>query len=91
MTNQLTRRELLALGLVATKAPALTAACVASKATLDGHSEDLLVEASGFSGEKLSRERVHAARMLVEFNLQHLEMLRQFDSDEEEPLTVFRL
>ena len=49
------------------------------------------MSASGLSGESLSAERVRTAKSLIEFNLKHLQVLRDFDPDEEEPLTMFRL
>ena len=50
-----------------------------------------LIGASELSGETLSAERVRGMRSIFEFNLKHLQILREFDPDEEEPLTMFRV
>lgn len=82
----ISRRQLLAagVGLGAT-------GCVVGNEPAAALSEENLMGASAFSGERLSRERVKAMKPLFEFNLKHLEILREFDCDEEEPLTMFRL
>lgn len=54
-------------------------------------SEEMLISASELSGDVLTQKRVRAMRSLLEFNLRHLEMLREFDPDEEDPVTMFRL
>jgi len=53
--------------------------------------EENLINASALSGEPLSRERVRAMMTLFEFNQKYLNELREFDPDEEEPLTMFRI
>ncbi len=87
----LTRRQLLTQGAALSAASALVPGCRGIKRAPEPLSEEVLIGASGLSGESLSRERVRAAKSLVEFNLKHLEILREFDPDEEEPLTMFRL
>jgi hypothetical protein len=86
----MTRRELLTIGFMATAVSELVAAHRVSIDVPEQLTDELLIEGSGFSGERLSRERVRAARVLIEFHLQHFEALRRFNSDEE-PLTTFRL
>ena len=54
-------------------------------------SEEMLMSASGLSGQILTQKRVRAMRSLLEFNLKHIEVLREFDPDEEDPITMFRL
>lgn len=81
-----TRRQLLTAGV------GLGAAgCRVGSEPAEALSEENLMGASALSGERLSRERVKAMKPLFEFNLKHLEILREFDPDEEEPLTLFRL
>lgn len=89
--RRLTRRELLAEGTALGAATGLLAGCGGSKRVPDPLSEEGLISASGLSGESLSPERVRAAKSLIEFNFKHLQVLREFDPDEEEPLTIFRL
>ena len=89
--RRLTRRELLAQGAALGATGGLLAGCGASKRIPDPLSEEGLITASGLSGESLSPERVRAAKSLIEFNLKHLQVLREFDPDDEEPLTMFRL
>jgi len=57
----------------------------------EGLAEEDLINASALSGERLSRERVRAMRAVFEFNQKYLNELREFDPDEEEPLTMFRI
>ena len=91
INTRLTRRQLLAQGAAPGAAGALLSGCRGTKASGDPLSEENLIGASALSGEPLSPERVRAAKSLVEFNLKHLQVLREFDPDEEEPLTMFRL
>src|SRR5690348_6004043 len=42
------------------------------------------------AGETLDEKRIHAMRHLLEINLKEIELLRQFDPEEEEPVTRFR-
>lgn len=89
--RRLTRREWLAEGAALGATSGLLAGCGGSKRVPDPLSEEGLISASGLSGESLSPERVRAAKSVIEFNLKHLQVLREFDPDEEEPLTMFRL
>ncbi len=89
--TRLTRRQLLTQGAALSAAGALLTGCRSTRRTPEPLSEEVLIGASGLSGELLSPERVRAAKSLVEFNLKHLQILREFDPDEEEPLTMFRL
>ncbi len=87
----LTRRRLLTQGAALSAASALLAGCRGTGRAPEPLSEEVLIGAAGLSGESLSAERVRAAKSLIEFNLKHLQILREFDPDEEEPLTMFRL
>jgi len=82
----LTRRQLLAASILL----GLTG-CRFGRGTTRPLSEENLIGASALSGQALERERVRAMKVVFEFNLKHLEILREFDPDEEEPLTMFRL
>jgi hypothetical protein len=42
------------------------------------------------TGEELDKNRLEAARPLLETNLKEIQLLREFDPDEEEPVTRFR-
>jgi hypothetical protein len=53
--------------------------------------EENLINASALSGERLSLERIRAMKVVFEFNQKYLNELREFDPDEEEPLTMFRI
>ena len=86
----LTRRELLAAGAALAGTADLLAGCTTPKRVPDP-SQEGLHGAADLSGELLSSDRVRAARPLIEFNLGHLQVLREFDPGEEEPLTVFRV
>ena len=88
--TRLTRRQLLKQGAALSAASALLAGCRGTTRAPEPLSEEGLIGASGLSGDLLSAERVRAAKSLVEFNLKHLQILREFDPDEEEPLTMFR-
>jgi len=88
--THLTRRKLLALGIAAGTTPELLAKLHGSMGQSGQLSENSLIEASEISGELLSQERVHAAKVLIEFCMQHLAILREFDSGEEQPLGTFR-
>lgn len=87
----LTRRDLLKNGATLGAAGALLSGCSKTNAVPDALSESNLIGASELSGETLSPERIRGMRSLFEFNLKHLQALREFDPDEEEPLTMFRL
>lgn len=87
----LTRRDLLKSGATIGAAGALLSGCAKTKGVPEPLSESNLIGASELSGETLSPERIRGMRALFEFNLKHLQVLREFDPDEEEPLTMFRL
>jgi hypothetical protein len=89
--SNLTRRDLLKNGATLGAAGALLSGCAKTNAVPEALSESNLIGASELSGETLSAERIRAMRALFEFNLKHLQMLREFDPDEEEPLTMFRV
>ena len=42
-------------------------------------------------GESIGGDRMKAVRVLAESNLKEIELLREFDPDEDEPVTSFRL
>lgn len=42
-------------------------------------------------GESIGGDRMVAVRVLAESNLKEIELLREFDPDEDEPVTSFRL
>ncbi len=87
--SSLTRRDLLK-GATLGAAGALLSGCGNPKAVPEPLSETNLIGASELSGETLSPERIKGMRSLFEFNLKQLQVLREFDPDEEEPLTMFR-
>jgi hypothetical protein len=87
----LTRRDLLKSGATIGAAGALLSGCAKTNAVPEPLSEANLIGASELSGETLSPDRIRGMRSLFEFNLKHLQILREFDPDEEEPLTMFRL
>src|SRR5713101_8217710 len=89
--SRLTRRDLLKNGATLGAAGALLTGCSSAKTIPDALSESNLIGASELSGETLSAERIRAMRALFEFNLKHLQVLRELDPDEEEPLTMFRV
>lgn len=89
--SRLTRRDLLKSGATLGAAGALLSGCGGAKVAPEPLSESNLIGASELSGETLSPERIRGMRSLFEFNLKHLQVLREFDPDEEEPLTMFRL
>jgi hypothetical protein len=86
----LTRRDLLKGGATVGAAGALLSGCVSQRAVPEALSETNLIGASELSGEPLSPERVRGMKSIFEFNLKQLQVLREFDPDEEEPLTMFR-
>ena len=89
----MTRRQLLS-GAAAGAAATLIEGCKPAprpEAKAEQLAEDNLVNASALSGEPLSRERVRAMMSVFKFNQKFLNELREFDPDEEEPLTMFRL
>lgn len=88
--SKLTRRDLLKGGASVGAAGALLNGCGGSTKVPDRLSESNLIGASELSGETLSAERIRGMRSMYEFTLKHLEVLREFDPDEEEPLTMFR-
>ena len=67
------------------------ASCSGPKTPPQRLSEPNLMGASELSGETLTPERIRNMRSTLEFTLPHLQALREFDPDEEEPLTMFRL
>ena len=87
----LTRRDLLKSGVTFGAAGTLLSGCAKTNPVPEPLSESNLIGASELSGETLSPERIRAMRALFEFNLKHLQVLREFDPDEEEPLTMFHL
>jgi len=89
--SHLSRRQLLTQSAALGAASALIAGCPGTKAPVDPLSDENLIGASRLSGEPLSLDRVHGMKLMLEFTLKQLETLREFDPDEEEPLTMFRL
>jgi hypothetical protein len=89
--QRLSRRQLLTQGAALGAAGALMAGCPGSKAPSDPLSDENLMGASALSGERLSLGRVQGMKLMLAFTLKQLETLREFDPDEEEPLTMFRL
>jgi len=89
--SRLSRRQLLTQSAALGAASALMAGCSGSKAGSDPLSDENLIGASKLSGESLSLDRVHGMKLMLEFTLKQLETLREFDPDEEEPLTMFRV
>jgi hypothetical protein len=89
--SRLTRRDLLKGGATLGAAGALLSGCASPKAVPEALSEGNLIGASELSGETLSPERIRGMRSFFEFNLKQLQVLREFDPDEEEPLTMFRV
>jgi hypothetical protein len=89
--SNLTRRALLKNSATLGVAGAFLSGCTKTDAVPDALSESNLIGASELSGETLSSERIRRMRALFEFNLKHLQVLREFDPDEEEPLTMFRV
>ena len=87
----LSRRQLLTQGAALGAAGVLMAGCPGTKAPADPLSDENLMGASALSGERLSLDRVHGMKLMLAFTLKQLETLREFDPDEEEPLTMFRL
>jgi hypothetical protein len=88
--SSLTRRDLLKGGATLGAAGAMLSGCGGPKAVPEPLSETNLIGASELTGETLSPERIRRMRPLFEFNLKQLQVLREFDPDEEEPLTMFR-
>jgi hypothetical protein len=89
--SRLSRRQLLTQSAALGAASALMAGCSGTKVVPETLSDENLIGASALSGEPLSLERVHGMKLMLEFTLKQLETLREFDPDEEEPLTMFRL
>jgi hypothetical protein len=89
--QRLSRRQLLTQGATLGAAGALMAGCPGAKAPADPLSDENLIGASKLSGESLGLERVHGMKLMLAFTLKQLETLREFDPDEEEPLTMFRV
>jgi hypothetical protein len=87
----LSRRQMLTQSATLGAASALMAGCSPTKVVPETLSDENLIGASGLSGERLSPERVRGMKLMLEFTLKQLETLREFDPDEEEPLTMFRL
>jgi hypothetical protein len=89
--SRLSRRQLLTQSAALGAAGALMVGCSGTKVVPEILSDENLIGASALSGERLSLDRVHGMKLMLEFTLKQLEMLREFDPDEEEPLTMFRL
>jgi hypothetical protein len=89
--QRLSRRQLLTQGAALGAAGALMAGCPGAKAPADPLSDENLMGASALSGERLSPDRVRGMKLMLAFTLKQLETLREFDPDEGEPLTMFRL
>jgi len=89
--SRLSRRQLLTRSTALSAASVLMAGCPGTKAPAGPLSEENLIGASALSGDPLSPERVRGMKLMLEFTLKQLETLREFDPDEEEPLTMFRL
>jgi len=87
----ISRRDLLRSGATLGAAGALLAGCGAPKTPPERLSEANLIGASELSGETLTPERIRNMRSTLEFTLPHLQVLREFDPGEEEPLTMFRV
>ena len=81
------RRELLrhGAGLGAVGALGLSHADASASASMD------LAYSFVLPGESIGGDRMKAVRALAESNLKEIELLREFDPDEAEPVTSFRL
>jgi hypothetical protein len=96
--GRMSRRDLIggtALGLTG----AVTAAASLAAAGADGIAPDIdpklaseirSISIFELAGEQLDKNRLEAARHLLEINLKEIQLLREFDPDEEEPVTRFR-
>lgn len=89
--SSLSRRDLLKSGATIGAAGAFLSGCAKANGVPGTLSESNLIGASELSGETLSPERIRGMRSIFEFNLKQLQVLREFDPDEEEPLTMFRV
>ncbi len=62
-----------------------------SSTTTGPLSDDALIVASALSGERLSLERVRSQRPVLEFILEQVQIMREFDPGEQEPATMFEI
>jgi hypothetical protein len=84
-----TRRDVLKGAATLSVAGALVAD--SGDAIADGNpfSDATLRCASELSGAALSEERIRAMRLIFEVNMKHIQVLREFDPAEAEPVTTF--
>ncbi|MGH8238473.1 MAG: hypothetical protein ACREXP_15830 [Steroidobacteraceae bacterium] len=82
---------MLTQGAAASAAGVLLAGRSAAQGPAEPLSEQNLLDASALSGERLSRQRLQAMKPRLESTLKQLEVLRQFDADETEPLPMVQL
>jgi hypothetical protein len=84
-----TRRDVLKGAATLSVAGALVTDCGDAIAHADPFSDATLLCASELSGATLSVERIRAMRLIFEVNMKHIQVLREFDPAEAEPVTVF--
>jgi len=70
-------------------AGALVTDCGDAIADANPFSDATLLCASELSGAALSVERIRAMRLIFAVNMKHIQVLREFDPDEAEPVTIF--
>jgi hypothetical protein len=84
-----TRRDVLKGAATLSVAGALVTDSGVAMADADPLSDATLLCASKLSGTALSTERIRAMRLIFEVNMKHIQVLREFDPAEAEPVTVF--
>jgi hypothetical protein len=91
MGTGVTRRDVLKGAATLSVAGALAADGADAVAAADPFSDASVRCASELSGGALSEERIRAMRLIFDVNMKHIQVLREFDPGEAEPVTTFRL
>jgi hypothetical protein len=84
-----TRRDVLKGAATLSVAGTLVTECGDAIADADPFSDATLRCASELSGAELSVERIRAMRLIFDFNMKHIQVLREFDPADAEPVTIF--
>jgi hypothetical protein len=87
--TRVSRRDLLKGAASLSVASALVTECGDVMADAAPFSDATLRCASELSGAALSEERIRAMRLIFDVNMKHIQILREFDPADAEPVTIF--
>jgi hypothetical protein len=86
----ISRRRLIA-GAALGSVGSVLGGCQAGPQPIEPMSEEGLVASSALSGDPLTLERVRDQKPFLDFLMKEIQLMREFDPGDEDPITVFRI